>query len=130
MDEKAHEVVLVQVFGSDLLAGGCSCSPGSSCCGADSSVAEPAAGPSIEEKVTHLGDVLKRYYGSHVKAEYIDIIEEDMAAHPGVVEFIVNRGVSLPLVMVNGKPRFAGGLPLDKITAEVEALGITPLVDM
>lgn len=121
MNETTEDIVMVRVFGSDLAASGCGCGPG--CCGSgDETDVRP-----LEEQVRNLEETLVRYYGPRVRVEYVDVFGEAMAAFPEMIKLIAERGLPLPLVAVNGEAKFAGGLPLDGISAEVEALGISPV---
>jgi len=121
MSEAKQNVVTVQVFGSDLATGGCGCGPG--CCGpGDETDVRP-----LEEQARDLEETLVRYYGPCVRVEFVDVFGEAMAAYPEMVRLIAERGLPLPLVAVNGEAKFAGGLPLDGISAALEALGISPV---
>lgn len=102
--------VLVQVVGSDL-AGGCDC--GGGCCG-------PVDPRPLSEQVADLEAKLQQHYGTLVQVEYMDSLSQEAQAYAGVLKLIEERGFSLPLVVVNGQPKLAGGLPLDAISEEVE----------
>ncbi|MCL5961224.1 MAG: hypothetical protein M1358_18275 [Chloroflexi bacterium] len=127
MSGTGQDVVMVRVFGSDLATGGCGC--GSGCCGSEDEVSALADKPSIEKQVRDLGTTLARYYGERVRVEYVDVFSAAMSAYPEVTRLIAQRRLPLPLVSVNGEPKLAGGLPLDAITEELEALGVAPLND-
>ena len=81
----------------------------------------------MEEQAQDLGQRLARYYGPRVVTKYVDALSPEMMDYPEALRLITHRNVPLPLVTVDGKPRFAGGISLEMITGEIEKLGITPL---
>lgn len=137
MHSTSQDAVVVRVFGSRLVmggdcGGGCSCGCGSSCCGSDDQAAcsedkSPMPPMSMEEQVKDLGTTISRYYGDQVQVEYVDVFGTAMSGYPDIIRLMAQRGLFLPLVTINGEPRFVGGLPLDEITRELEALGVAPL---
>jgi len=81
----------------------------------------------MEEQTADLGRRLVRYYGDGVGVEYIDVISLRMEEFPWVQRAIDRLNLPLPIVAFNGEPRIAGGLPIEKISKELEERGITPL---
>ena len=74
-----------------------------------------------------MGQRITRYYGDGVGVEYIDVFSLRMEEFPWVQRAIDRLNIPLPIVAFNGEPRIAGGLPIDKISQELEKRGIVPL---
>jgi hypothetical protein len=56
-------------------------------------------------------------FGEALKFSYVDIRSQDMKKYPEVAA-ILNR-VRLPLTIINGEPRFHGGLSINRIEKAV-----------
>ncbi len=80
--------------------------------------------PSLEEQVADLGRKLAAHYGDAVTVEYVDIFSPELADHPAVFELLSSRNLPLPLIAINGEPRFAGGISLEGISEALEADGL------
>ncbi|MHB1134196.1 MAG: hypothetical protein ACYC4L_17650 [Chloroflexota bacterium] len=66
-------------------------------------------------------------YGAGVAVAYVDIYSSEMFdSHADVVRLIASRGLTLPLVSIAGKPRFAGGISTPMICEALEQLGLQP----
>jgi hypothetical protein len=61
-----------------------------------------------------------------VQVEYLDIYSPEMTQHPAALRLLTRGNVPLPLVSIDGEPRFAGGLSGDMIGAELEKMGLQP----
>lgn len=59
-------------------------------------------------------------YGAEVSVGFVDLLKDDLAPYPEVKK-IMGR-FNPPLVVINGEPRFHGGLSLDVITQAVEEI--------
>jgi len=81
----------------------------------------------MEQQTADLGRRLARYYGDSVSVEYIDVFSVRMEDLPWVQRAIDRLSIPLPIVAFNGEPRIAGGLPIEKISTELEKRGIVPL---
>lgn len=62
-------------------------------------------------------------------AEYVDVFSPQMMDYPETLRLISRENVPLPLVSVDGTPRFAGGISLEMISEELEKLGLVPNPD-
>lgn len=123
MENGREHQVLIEIFGTSMPAGGCACGSGlGSCCGLDDG--EGATAASQEEQAADLGERLSRYYGDRVVVEYVDVFSQDMAQHRAALEALVSDNVPLPLISVNGEPRFAGGISLEMISDDLESQGL------
>jgi len=74
-----------------------------------------------------LGNRLAKYYGDAVQVQYVDVFSPQMQAHPSVVRILNMGSYPLPFVAVDGKPKFAGQISVEAISAELEQLGVEPL---
>ncbi len=82
----------------------------------------------MAEQVDGLKRVLGARYGEGVAVEYVDTYSPKMlAGHPDVLRLIVTRQVTLPVVSIGGKPRFAGGISEPLISETLEKLGLRPI---
>ncbi|MDH7578730.1 MAG: hypothetical protein QHH75_13155 [Bacillota bacterium] len=89
--------VNVIVFGADGPAAASSCSCG--CCG---------PGKPMREEAENLGKYLVEKFGNAVKFTYVDVKSEKMQNYPDIATILDK--VRLPLTVLNGHPRFHGGL--------------------
>ena len=67
----------------------------------------------MKEESEDLKKYLKEKFGEAAKFSYVDVQSEEMKNYPEIA-VILNR-VRLPLTVINGEPRFHGGLPLSRI---------------
>lgn len=102
----------VLVFGGAVVTGSscCGCGP-SSCCG-------PKV--SMDKQAGELKYALVDKFGEKIKFRYIDVASEEMKDYPEIRQ-ILNR-VHLPLTVIDGKPRFHGGLSFEKISGAISEL--------
>jgi disulfide oxidoreductase YuzD len=104
-------MVDVTVFGSggdSRENEGCSCGCG---CGHAHSMRDAAE---VLEK-----ELIEKF-GDQVSFRYVDVFSEDIMDFPDVVK-VMNQ-FRLPLTVLNGEPRFHGGLSFEKISAAVAEL--------
>lgn len=57
-------------------------------------------------------------------AEYVDVFSEQMNEHEAARRVISRGNVPLPVVSVNGTPRFAGGIAMERVCEEIDRLGV------
>jgi hypothetical protein len=57
----------------------------------------------------------------NVKLKFVDIFSEDIKKYTAVYD-VLKMGYSLPIVTLNGKARFAGGIVFEKLYDEVKKL--------
>jgi hypothetical protein len=62
-----------------------------------------------------------------VVVEYIDVFSQEMRKHSAALRVLREGRAPLPIVFVDGKGRFAGGVSVEMISQELEKLGLTPL---
>ena len=111
----AIKKVLIEVYGGTAVGGGWGCS--SAVCGPDS------CGPtvSMEDAVAELIKELSQKYGNKVEVKYTDTDQKGLGAYPRVGQ-VIRMGYSLPIIMINGEPRLAGGIDLKQIQAILDTI--------
>ena len=67
-----------------------------------------------------MGSSLSEKFGEAVKFAYVDVQSEEMKNYPDIAAILSK--VNLPLIVVDGKPRFHGGITLSRIEKLVNEL--------
>lgn len=73
----------------------------------------------MKEEAEDLNKFLVEKFGETAKFNYVDVLDADMENYPDI-KAMLNR-VRLPLTVINGEPRFHGGLSVDKITDAIKS---------
>lgn len=73
----------------------------------------------MKEEAEDLKESLVDKFGETMKFNYVDVQDDDMENYPDI-KAMLNR-VRLPLTVLNGEPRFHGGLSVDKITDAIKS---------
>jgi hypothetical protein len=71
----------------------------------------------MKEESEDMGNSLKGKFGEALKFSYVDVQSEKMKNYPEIAA-ILNR-VRLPLTVINGEPRFHGGLSMNRVEKAV-----------
>jgi len=74
----------------------------------------------MKEEAAELGTELEKTFGSEVAFKFVDVTTPDIKEYPQVAS-ILSR-VRLPLTVINGQPRFHGGLSAEMIGEAVKEL--------
>lgn len=74
----------------------------------------------MKDEAEELGRDLKEKYGEKVDFVFVDISTDEIDGYPKVKE-ILNK-VRLPLTVINGEPRFHGGLAPDRISEVIDGI--------
>lgn len=67
----------------------------------------------MQEQAEDFKEELQAKFGERVKCSYIDIMSDEMHEYPDIVKILDQ--VRLPLIALNGKPRFHGGFSLKEV---------------
>jgi hypothetical protein len=67
----------------------------------------------MEEEAKSLKNSLIQKLGKAVKLTYVDVESDEMKNYPNIPPVLSN--MRLPLIVLNDKPRFYGGISADKI---------------
>ena len=62
----------------------------------------------MEEEAKGLKNYLKEKFGDAVKLTYVDVASDEMKDYPDIPSVLSN--IRLPLIVLNGEPRFYGGI--------------------
>ena len=105
-----RDFVNVRVFDYPGLNTGCSCCGPSTC------------GPeyfSILEKSNELKEALEAAYPGQTRLEYVDLLitPEEKLSDAG--RLLITGKHPSPLIVIDGEPRFAGGIQINRIVKEV-----------
>ncbi len=74
----------------------------------------------MQEEAEALKDALVQDFGETISFTYVDVQSSEMNNYPEIVE-IMDR-VKLPLIVLNGQPRFHGGISKEMIAEAVSDL--------
>ncbi|SFG28516.1 hypothetical protein SAMN05660649_01273 [Desulfotomaculum arcticum] len=74
----------------------------------------------MKEEAAELGDKLKFAFGDQVETSFIDVSTSEIKNYPEIEKILTN--VRLPLTVINGQPRFHGGLGVDMIADAIKEL--------
>jgi len=74
----------------------------------------------MKEAAENLGNSLLQKFGEAVKFAYVDVKSEEMKNHPNIAAILSK--VNLPLIVIDGKPRFHGGITLSRVEKLVDEL--------
>ena len=74
----------------------------------------------MKDEAAELGDKLKVALGDHIETSFIDVSTTEIKNYPEIEKVLTN--VRLPLTVINGQPRFHGGLGVDMIVDAIKEL--------
>jgi disulfide oxidoreductase YuzD len=112
----AEEKVLVEVLNGTQMSSGCNCC---GCASADS--CGPAS--SQEELANKLSEDLREAFGGQVEVRYVDVDKVGLDNYPAMSR-ILQMGYPYPITVINGEPRYAGGIMITEIKQSIrEILG-------
>lgn len=105
--------VLVEVlFGSHVPTSGgwAGCSSAASCGSVD-----------YADQTEKLADNLKAEFGDKVQVKFVDVEQTSLKDYP-VVNQVLQMGYPYPITLINGEPKFAGGIMLPEIKSIINEL--------
>ncbi|HAG11060.1 MAG TPA: hypothetical protein DCK76_06700 [Desulfotomaculum sp.] len=71
----------------------------------------------MQEEAEALNKSLVQSFGEAIRYAYVDVLSSEMNNYPEIAQ-ILNR-VRLPLIVLNGQPRFHGGISKEVIADAV-----------
>jgi len=80
---------------------------------------DPLAGVSLEFQTRALALTLEAAFPRQVKVEYIDVLKDPRGPRLPQTALLCSLAYPAPLVYINGRGRFAGALPAERIREEV-----------
>ncbi len=87
---------------------------------------DPLAKISMEYQTRALALTLERAFPGRVKVEYINVLKDPRGPTLPQTKLLCSLAYPTPLVYINGRGRFAGALPVERIQEEVAALLCQP----
>lgn len=109
-----NKVILVEVLqGTQVATGGWNCS--SDC----SSAASCGTTTDYAELATQMKDELIKVYGDKIEVKYVDVDKEGLANYP-VMNQVLQMGYPYPITLIDGQPKFAGGIMTTEIKELIE----------
>ena len=105
--------VMTIVFGSNAPLPACSWTTTSTAAGG-------SPPKTMKEAAENLGNSLSEKFGEAMKFAYVDVKSDEMKNYPDITSILSK--VNLPLIVVDGKPRFHGGITLSRIEKLVNEL--------
>jgi disulfide oxidoreductase YuzD len=86
----------------------------------------PTGGPEyaafIQQKVAALQTALEKAYPGKTRVTYIDLQENPAEQESAEGQLLLNKKLCAPLVLIDGEPKFAGMILVQKIVKEVGRL--------
>lgn len=82
----------------------------------------PGCGPTktMQEEAKEVKKVLLEKFGEVIKFSYLDVLSEEIMNYPKIVKLLDK--VNLPLIAINGEPRFYGGFSMAKLEEAIDPL--------
>ena len=74
----------------------------------------------MEEEAKGLKTFLKGKFGNVVKLTYVDVASNEMKNYPEIPSVLNN--IQLPLIVLNGEPRFYGGISAKMVEKAVSEI--------
>ncbi len=105
--------ILVEILqGTTPMGSGCSGCPASANC---------APTIDIDKEIQDLTQKLKVKFGDSVEIKYINVDEVGLGDYP-VMNKVMQMGYPFPITLINGEPRFAGGIMDTEIENSIQAI--------
>ncbi len=68
-----------------------------------------------------MGEQLKKAYGDKVEVKYIDADKEGLGNY-AIVNRVLQMGYPYPITLINGEPKFAGGIMESEIKNSIDTI--------
>ncbi len=80
--------------------------------------------PTQEEQTVQMRAELQERFGEAVTVEYLDVYALDANQHPDTMRVLARGDIPLPIISIDGKPRFAGGVSGQVVGDALEKMGL------
>lgn len=107
----SKEFVAVKIIDLPDSGSGCSCS---------ATPRGPEFVAALMQKCDELKAALESSFPGRTSMEYIDLRQVPSAKETEAGKLLVSKQYPAPLVVIDGEPRFAGSIQVDRIIKEVE----------
>lgn len=112
---EGKQPILIEVLnGTSPGGGGCSCCASAGHCGTTPE-------EEIREMTDRLSDEMCQSFGDKVEVKLINADEEGLSQYP-MVSKVLQMGYPYPITVINGEPKFAGGIMIDDIITSIESI--------
>jgi hypothetical protein len=74
----------------------------------------------MKEAAENLGNYLLEKFGDAIKFSFVDVQSDEIKNYPDIAAILSK--VNLPLIVIDGKPRFHGGITVSRIEKLVNEL--------
>ncbi len=64
---------------------------------------------------------LKEAYGDQIEVKYVDVDKEGLDKYP-IMNKVLQMGYPYPITLINGEPKFAGGIMLSEVKESIAEL--------
>jgi len=71
------------------------------------------------ELTAKMSEDLKQTYGDKVEVKYIDVDQAGLADYP-VMNQVLQMGYPYPITLINGQPKFAGGIMTQEVKQVID----------
>jgi len=68
-----------------------------------------------------LGEDLKADYGDKVTVKFVDVDKTGLKEYP-IVDQVLQMGYPYPITLINGEPKFAGGIMTPEIKTVIDEI--------
>ncbi|MDI6854347.1 MAG: hypothetical protein QME75_12175 [Deltaproteobacteria bacterium] len=85
-------------------------------------VEDPIAKVSIEMQARALAMTMQKDFPGRVTVEYVNVLKDPRGPHLPQTKLLCSMTYPTPLVYLNGKGRFAGAVPVERLREEVQKL--------
>jgi len=114
MSDDNTKVLVEIVNGTSPAGGGCAGCASAGCCGTT---------PEEEFRTIsdQLADDLQQSFGEKVDIKYVNADETGLDEYP-LVSRVLQMGYPYPITVINGEPKFAGGIMTDDVKTAIEEI--------
>jgi hypothetical protein len=109
----SKDFVSVKVLDLPTSGGGCACS---------STPRGPEFIAALMQKCDELKEALESSFPGQTSTEYIDLQQVPAVKETEAGKLLVSKQYPAPLVVIDGAPRFAGSIQVNRIVKEVEKI--------
>ena len=113
MPENKQNILVEVLQGTQVVSGGWNCS--SDC----ASAASCGTTTNYEDMTNEMANELKKQYGDQVEVKYVDVDKEGLDKYP-VMNRVLQMGYPYPITLINGDPKFAGGIMISEVKQSIE----------
>jgi hypothetical protein len=116
------EIVIYDAPAAASSGCGCGCGGHSHEQGHGHTLEDPLSRVSIEMQARALAMTLERDFPGRVAVEYINVLKDPRGPHLPQTKLLCSMAYPTPLVYLNGRGRFAGAIPVERLREEVGEL--------